>query len=555
MPHSVKPTRLLLLPFLLAALCAQAPVAVPPQTVPDLPAAAAKAMAGIEAEGLLRHAQYLASDALAGRLTGTPGERAAADYIQQQFERAGLEPLGDEVPGGRSFRQAWPIRRVAVDAAKTTLQFGSTTATGSFAVLTDDVLSIEQQASLRFCGFGRSSGPEAELGPDDRLDDSIPVVLLQSPRGRVGRQLSMDQKFAMSFQSLLALGGARRTLSARGAKLLLVAMLDDPLGLCDVLSYVAPSPGRALTAAGFPGAMPGMGTLTAMLQGEGAAVVVLTPELSSQLLAELDLDRDALAKYARSRARADLPVAKGGVEAKVALHVTVEPDAESANVVGVLRGSDPQLASEAVVFSSHLDHMGVRLDGAIYHGADDNASGSAGVIELAAAFGRCAERPKRTLIFLAVSGEELGLWGSRYFVSHPTWPLDQIVADVNTDMIGRNGPEAGEGVILMTPSREHLQFSTLVRDTAGIAERLSLQVKDGDKYYERSDHFNFLGQGIPALCFINGEHEDYHQVTDTADKLDGGKMRKVTCAAFWTGWVTANADERPRILGRQPEWK
>lgn len=540
-----------LLLFLALPLAAQAP----DHEALALPAAAAQAMAGIEPAPLLAHARYLASDELAGRLTGTKEQRLAAEYIQRHFEQLGLEPLGDEIPGGRSWFQTYGIDRTAIDGERTRLQFGSVEAKDGFAVVAAQPLSLDLTGKLRFCGFGRTRGTEAEIGTDETLAESVPIVLLRGPRGRVDRPLGIEQKFGMAFQSLGVLGSTAKNLGRKGAKVVVFAMLEDPTGICDVLNYLAVSPGKDLSKATFPGAMPGMASMAAMLGGGDTAVIVLAPPLSAKVFAELGVDRDAAAKFAASRAREELPAAKADVAGHVALEVVNEPTAEAWNVCAVLRGSDPELAAEAVVYSAHMDHIGRRMDGAIFHGADDNASGSAGLLELAAAFARCKQKPRRSIVFLSVSGEELGLWGSKFYAEHPTWPLEQIAADINTDMIGRFGPECGETEVMVTPSHEHRMFSTLVQQSARIAEQLGLQVVGGDKYYERSDHYNFADKGVPVVFFCNGEHADYHQVTDTVDKLDGKRMQLLTRLAFWTGWLTADADERPRTLGRRPDWK
>ena len=229
-------------------------------------------------------------------------------------------------------------------------------------------------------------------------------------------------------------------------------------------------------------------------------------------------------------------------------------DARASNVCAVLRGSDPKLKHEAIVYSAHMDHVGMRMDGDVFNGADDNASGSAGLLAIASAFANSLQKPRRSIIFLSVSGEELGLWGSRYYSDNPTWQLDKIVANINTDMIGRSGAESGPLEVTVTPSNRHVKYSTIVRDAARFGEQLGVTFQSGDKYYERSDHYNFARKGIPVVFFCNGEHEDYHQVSDHADKLDGDKMQRIARLAFWTGWHVATTDEAPRALGKQERW-
>jgi Zn-dependent M28 family amino/carboxypeptidase len=236
------------------------------------------------------------------------------------------------------------------------------------------------------------------------------------------------------------------------------------------------------------------------------------------------------------------------------LQVVKDGDAQASNVVALLRGTDPLLRDEAIIYSAHMDHVGVRMDGEIFNGADDNASGSAGLLAIASAYANAKTRPRRSIIFLSVSGEELGLWGSQFYADNPTWQLDKIVANINTDMIGRSGPESGPREVTVTPSYRHVKYSTIVRDSVGFAKELGMSFTSGDKYYARSDHYNFAKKGIPVVFFCTGEHADYHQVTDTLDKLDGAKMQRIARLAFWTGWHVASAEKAPSSLGRQRQW-
>jgi Zn-dependent M28 family amino/carboxypeptidase len=173
---------------------------------------------------------------------------------------------------------------------------------------------------------------------------------------------------------------------------------------------------------------------------------------------------------------------------------------------------------------------------------------------IAKAFVSTGKAPSRSVIFLSVSGEELGLWGSAYYSDNPTWDIDNIVANINTDMIGRNGPESGAMDVTVTPSNRHRMFSTIVRDSAKIGEQMGIKFTSGDKYYQRSDHYNFARKGIPVVFFCNGEHKDYHQVSDHAEKLEPGKMQRIARLAYWTGYQVALAKERPRKLGRSKNW-
>lgn len=522
-----------------------------------VPDGAPAAMATIQSDELLRHARFLSSDKLQGRLTGSPGQIAAANYIADHFKKLGLEPLGDveqvdsEQREARSFFQHYGIKRTFVRPGSQ-LQVGETNMATGFAVLGGRPLDVEQEGVLRFCGVGRTRGSRRDVPEGESLAGKIAVAVIKPPRGKVPEGLSVEQKFGMSFGVLGRLGGTARNLGKLGAEVVLFVQLEDKIGLSDVLNYVALAPGKASVAPNFPGADPGMGALGGAMGRGSVTSLVLSVPASMALLAEMDIEAAQVSKYLARQAKC--PVGGKDVSSSLKLQVVKDDEARANNVVAVLRGSDPKLRDEAIVYSAHMDHVGMRMDGEVFNGADDNASGSSGLLAIASAYAKSKTKPRRSIIFLSVSGEELGLWGSQFYSNNPTWQLDKIVANINTDMIGRSGPESGEMEVTVTPSYRHAKFSTIVRDAVGFGEKLGVSFNSGDKYYARSDHYNFAKKGIPVVFFCTGEHEDYHQVTDTADKLDGNKMQRIARLAFWTGWHVASSDETPRNLGRQEKW-
>jgi len=217
------------------------------------------------------------------------------------------------------------------------------------------------------------------------------------------------------------------------------------------------------------------------------------------------------------------------------------------NTVGILEGSDPQLKHEYIVYSAHMDHIGITPGQAdsINNGADDDASGTTGVVELAEAFSRPGARPKRSIIFLTVSGEEKGLWGSDHFAGHPPVPVGQIVANINMDMIGRNWPDT-----IVAIGKEHSDLgATLDRVNAAHPELRMTAIDDRwpeERFYFRSDHYNFARRGVPVLFFFNGVHQDYHEVTDSPEKIDSEKEARILKLLYYLGQEIGNAPERPR---------
>jgi Peptidase family M28 len=236
-----------------------------------------------------------------------------------------------------------------------------------------------------------------------------------------------------------------------------------------------------------------------------------------------------------------------GLQLTVTLKDSVLHALTAPNTVGILEGSDPALRQEFLVFSAHMDHIGITpgLPDSVNNGADDDGSGTAGVMELAEAFSRPGARPKRSIIFLTVSGEEKGLWGSRYFSEHPPVPLDRIVADLNIDMIGRNWRDT-----IVAIGKEHSDLGTTLARVNRAHPELHMTAIDDrwpeERFYFRSDHYNFARKGVPILFFFNGVHPDYHQVTDSPDKIDSEKESRILRLLYYLGRAVGDAPARPK---------
>jgi Zn-dependent M28 family amino/carboxypeptidase len=216
------------------------------------------------------------------------------------------------------------------------------------------------------------------------------------------------------------------------------------------------------------------------------------------------------------------------------------------NSVGILRGTDPALRDEYIVVSAHMDHVGVNganVKDSIWNGADDDASGTAGVLALAEAFAQAP--PKRSMIFLTVSGEEHGLWGSNWFTSHPPVPIDKIVANLNLDMIGRNWKDS-----IVVIGIEHSDLGETVARVSKAHRELGISTLPDpwpqENFFGRSDHYNFARRGVPAIFFFNGTHVDYHQPSDSPDKIDAEKEARIVRLIYHIALTVANATARPK---------
>jgi Zn-dependent M28 family amino/carboxypeptidase len=236
-----------------------------------------------------------------------------------------------------------------------------------------------------------------------------------------------------------------------------------------------------------------------------------------------------------------------GPDLTVALYYDDE-EVTAPNVVGVLEGSDATLRDEYVVVSAHMDHVGVgppnESGDTIYNGADDNASGTSAVVEIAEAMASLSTPPRRSMMFLLVSGEEKGLWGSEYFAADPPVPVRSMVADLNMDMVGRNWTDT-----IVAIGKEHSDLGRTLEEVNAAHPELGMTAIDDlwpeQSFYTRSDHYNFARQGVPILFFFNGVHDDYHGPDDEADRIDAEKASRVARLVFYLGLELANRPERP----------
>ncbi|HSE20723.1 MAG TPA: M28 family peptidase [Pyrinomonadaceae bacterium] len=236
------------------------------------------------------------------------------------------------------------------------------------------------------------------------------------------------------------------------------------------------------------------------------------------------------------------------------------------NVVAIWEGADPVLKEEYVALGAHYDHVGICAPGtadAICNGADDDGSGTTALLSMAEALAKAPTRPKRSVLFVWHCGEEKGLWGSRYFTEYPTVPLDRIVTQINIDMIGRSkaADDTNERDKELTgPDSIYLIGSTMMSTELGelvdTVNRSYLNISydrryddpgDTNRFFYRSDHFNYARKGIPIIFFFDGVHQDYHRPGDSPDKIDYQKMERVTRTVYMTLWEVANRPTRPKV--------
>ena len=253
----------------------------------------------------------------------------------------------------------------------------------------------------------------------------------------------------------------------------------------------------------------------------------------------------------------NIPPAKGSEHYFQKMNLIIKGNSvDTENVAAIIEGSESP--NEYIVLSAHLDHIGTH-DGQINNGADDDGSGTVALMEIAEAFKQASIQghpPKRSIVFLHVSGEEKGLLGSKYYVENPLYPLTQTVANLNIDMIGRLDPNRDDKdpnyIYLIGSDKLSQELHDISEDINDKYSKLKLDYtfnadNDPNRFYYRSDHYNFAKNNIPVIFYFNGTHEDYHQPGDTPDKINYPLLKKRTQLIFYTLWELANRKERIKL--------
>ena len=466
-------------------------------------AATTRAAGTIRADRIQEHINYLASDELAGRDTPSPGLELAAEYLAAELETAGLAPAGDE----GTYFQRFPYTRTAMVVANRRVEYTGPSGSRNLEFGGDYyVIPGQQMAEDASVIFGGPAGQPAD-------------GLAQLARGNVVVFTSDGNPVVGTGEALL---GAFQV-AAQGGAAAMILLLDDTNAPDSILD------------------------LASGIQGAGLAtplpIVGLSPARSRELFEAAGMDLPALRQSPPGNA-----VTLEGIIMTVAAPFEVSEHTPP-NIVGMLKGSDPVLQNEYIVYSAHFDHVGVGLPDetgdSIYNGADDDASGTSVLLATAAAFAAMDEPPARSVIFLAVSGEEKGLLGSKYFSENPTVPIDGIIMNINLDMVGRNHPDTVIGV-----GRQYTNLGTLtdqiLQEHPDLGFTLIEDPKPEEQAFFRSDHLHFVNKDIPAIFFTTWDHEDYHKPSDESHLIDSDKAARIARMVFYLGARIAGGGDDPQ---------
>jgi Peptidase family M28 len=470
------------------------------QTTP----AATHAAGSITPQDVARRIGIIADDSMLGRDTPSRGLEMTAEYVAGQFRSFGLAPGGDS----SSWLQRYAVSRRRLDPTRSrmVLSVGRNEADLPFTRAVRHLMGSVPDKPLLGAGWLVSGPVLPEAAGSLAVKDRIVLVPFQMAELQ---QAPIQQALAVLF--------------SRKPKAIVLLTDRDSAGFAGKISQFSPE--RIVIG---PQAGP-----VALEVREASVAGVLRA-------AGIDLSKAHSAERTTLR---EVPA----LQLRIEMRDTVSSTFSVPNAVGILEGTDPVLKHEYLVYSAHMDHIGITpgQPDSINNGADDDGSGTAGVMELAEAFSRPGARPKRSIIFLTVSGEEKGLWGSDYFTSHPPVPITQIVADINIDMIGRNWPDT-----IVAIGKEHSDLGATLNRVNAAHRDLGMTAIDDrwpeERFYFRSDHFNFARRGVPILFFFNGVHADYHEVTDSPDKINSEKEARILRLLFYLGEAVANAPARPK---------
>jgi Zn-dependent M28 family amino/carboxypeptidase len=502
--------------------------AIAPEKKEDV---AEKYAAGITGDKLKKHLSIIASQEMEGRETGTEGQRKAAAYIEEQFKTIGLK-YPKELKG---YQQFYPLFEDSTDITLTHVKIDNTELTYGQHYYVTLMANSSKNISANefvFAGYGIS---------DEKYDDyknidvkgKVAVVFLGEPR--------KDGKFILTGTnnySQYTFPGASfkiKTATEKGA----VAVIIINPGMASIVPSMVNNNKKSKLY--FPPS------------GEESTANYLVASHSVFKTFFKEWNPDSLIKMSKASepfATAEYTVIKSPFvfDYKKERQVT-----NASNVLGIIEGTDKK--DEYVFLTAHYDHLGKKND-KIFYGADDDGSGTCAVLNMAEAFAKAKAEghgPRRTMVFMTVSGEEKGLWGSEYYTGHPVFPLEKTSVDLNIDMVGRVDTERDKAdtlnyVYVVGHDKLSSELPVINEGANKKYTKLVLDYKfddpnDSERIYYRSDHYNFARKGVPVLFFYDGMLKaDYHKPTDTIEKINWDLYQKRVRMIFYTAWEMANRD-------------
>lgn len=503
----------------------------------------------ITPEFLKAHLTVYASDEFAGRETGLRGQKLAVDYLVAQLQSLNIKPAGEN--GG--YLQDVALKAMQKDSTVYTFHHE---VDGETVVIDHSVSSLNSNAHV-VTGWGGTESGEAEIVyAGFAVDDPNTGVM------HLG-DIDIKDKYVLAFEEIAHVVDGDtlidpknnwrqrfgNVIQQKGAKGLL---LINPEGFAELQANAKNDYAK------YSGLS--LAYLNRETRVNDRSYNRVHPSVAAKLLGVENIEE------AHEALMADIKGFTPKVlDASLKMGVYASNiDVDSENVIGIVEGSDPILKNEYVVITAHLDHVGIgapdETGDTIYNGADDDGSGTIGVLSVAKAVQEAAEAghgPRRSVVFLWVTGEEKGLLGSQYYSDHPIYPIEQTVANINVDMIGRVDKEheaVNEENYAYIIGAEIISsdIDATLKAANAVSGNIDLDMKfndleDPNQFYRRSDHWNFGKYGIPFVFFFTGVHDDYHRPSDEVDKIGFNKMAKIARTVYGTTVMLANDDKRPVV--------
>lgn len=486
----------------------------------------------IQGDELASYLNVLAADSMQGRETGYPGNDMAADFIASKFEEWGIP----SAPGMESHFQKVAFTQIKMGTAGLDVNGTSYKNMKDFVVIPTNLptdKSVIEADEVVFMGYGIDDEKYSDYSNAGDLTGKTILIYGGEPFDKNGNSLitGTERYSAWSY----SLGDKLRAAHDRGVESVVLISTDFKRLVSSQRRFILS--GRII-----------MGDLD--VASDQSQHVIVSSTLAEQILGKKQKKvikaRDKIGKKGKLKP-VTLPAE---ISAEILRDATSTP---GQNILAYIEGIDPDLKDEVVVITAHYDHVGTRGD-EVFNGADDNASGTSGVMEIAQAFYTAKERgfgPRRSVLCMLVTGEEKGLLGSQYYAENPILPLENTVANINIDMIGRMDDKhtTPNYTYVIGSDRLSTELHEINESVNKKYTKLELDYTynakdDPNQFYYRSDHYNFARNGVPAIFYFSGVHEDYHQPTDTADKIMFEKAASIARLAFHTGWELANREER-----------
>jgi hypothetical protein len=480
----------------------------------------------ITEEGLFVDLDFLSSDSLKGRDTGSAGERIAADYLADRYQDLGLMPGGNE----QTYYQNFELIQTTFDNI-------------TYEVLKEgESIDISVHSYDDIANFYRISDGEKYLFGD---------IVFVGLGVRDTSKINLENKWLLSFHDPIINSSERMKKLVHANNALGVIYIEHSNSeVFEEEAYIMQGEFRSESRVKLP-----------HLNDSDKSYVRIHPKLASQLLGLHSINE---LNDLKNKLKAN-PNSFEPFEMEYSLKYTPNIRmriTKSRNVIAFIEGDDPILKDEVVVLSAHYDHVGVGSPDVngdfIYNGADDDGSGTVALLQIAQGLKAAKDAGasfKRSVLFLHVSGEELGLLGSRFYSDHPVFPIEKTVANLNIDMIGRRDPAHLDnpnyiyiigGKIISSSLQETLIKANKMSVNIELSDRYN-SLRDPNQFYRRSDHWNFGRFGVPFIFFFNGTHKDYHKPSDEIDNIDFYALRKRTQLIFMTAALLSNSDEKPTV--------